>query len=277
MEAIKLLQANAPGIVVDAARVLIWLALLLVVFVPLERFFALRKQKTFRKHLAVDLGYYFINSLLPKLVLIVLLSKVASVFIHYGPSAFYAAVAELPVALRFGAALVVGEISAYWGHRLMHENAYLWRFHAIHHSAEELDWVVNTRAHPIDILLTRFCGLLPLYALGLAQPTGLNDSVATGYALFGTIWSFLIHANLNWRFGKLETFISTPAFHHWHHTNDGREFADKNYSALFPWVDRMFGTLYLPKHWPSKYGIGSPIMSPSLLGQLLQPFRPPRQ
>ena len=51
-----------------------------------------------------------------------------------------------------------------------------------------------------------------------------------------------------------------PAFHHWHHTKDGPEYINKNYAATFPWVDKCFGTFYLPgKQWPAKYGIDTPM------------------
>jgi len=70
----------------------------------------------------------------------------------------------------------------------------------------------------------------------------------------------------------LEWLISTPAFHHWHHTKDGPEYINKNYAAIFPWVDKLFGSFYLPKdQWPAKYGVDLP-MAPGLIGQLLQPF-----
>jgi hypothetical protein len=66
--------------------------------------------------------------------------------------------------------------------------------------------------------------------------------------------------------------VATPAFHHWHHTNDGPDVINKNYAAMLPLVDRMFGTLYLPKNKrPESYGIDQPI-SPHLLGQLMDPF-----
>ncbi|MES9906417.1 MAG: sterol desaturase family protein [Sedimenticola sp.] len=47
--------------------------------------------------------------------------------------------------------------------------------------------------------------------------------------------------------GWLEWLISTPVFHHWHYTHDGPEYVDKNYATMFPWIDRLFGTYYLPK------------------------------
>jgi sterol desaturase/sphingolipid hydroxylase (fatty acid hydroxylase superfamily) len=46
--------------------------------------------------------------------------------------------ASIPLWMRLAAALVVGEFGFYWGHRWTHEIPFLWRFHAIHHSAEEL-------------------------------------------------------------------------------------------------------------------------------------------
>ena len=52
-----------------AARLAVWLAVFAAVFAPIERIFALRRQKIFRKEFAVDLGYYFLNGLLPGLVL----------------------------------------------------------------------------------------------------------------------------------------------------------------------------------------------------------------
>jgi sterol desaturase/sphingolipid hydroxylase (fatty acid hydroxylase superfamily) len=88
----------------------------------------------------------------------------------------------------------------------------------------------------------------------------------------GTFWGFFIHANVRWRFGPLEWLVSTPAFHHWHHTNDGPAYINKNYSPMLPWVDWMFGTFYLPKDKrPERYGIDEPI-SPILFGQLVDPF-----
>jgi len=86
------------------------------------------------------------------------------------------------------------------------------------------------------------------------------------------IWGFFIHANARWRFGPLEWLIATPAFHHWHHTNDGPAYVNKNYAALLPLVDRLFGTLYLPKDkQPEHYGIDEPLPS-GFLGQLVRPF-----
>ena len=66
--------------------------------------------------------------------------------------------------------------------------------------------------------------------------------------------------------------MASPAFHHWHHTNDDPALIDKNYAPMFPWVDRLFGTLYLPPNrHPAVYGTDTAV-SPGLIGQLLDPF-----
>jgi sterol desaturase/sphingolipid hydroxylase (fatty acid hydroxylase superfamily) len=273
MEPLEQLRRHLPPLAVDVVRLCAWLALLAAIFVPLERLCALHAQRVFRKAFLTDLAYYFLNSLVPKLLLILPLSAIAWGLHHLAPGGLYAAVASLPPGVRFAAALVVGEVGAYWGHRWMHEIPALWRLHAIHHSAEEMDWLVNTRAHPLDVAFTRLCGLVPIYVLGLAQPGARSvDLVPLLYALVGTTWSFFVHTNVRWRFGQLEWLISTPAFHHWHHTNDGPAYTNRNYAAIFPWVDRLFGTLHLPKdRWPTRYGIDAPI-APGLAEQLLQPL-----
>ena len=261
-----------PPLVKDIAHLCGSLALAMAVFIPLERLFAARKQKIFRGAFATDLGYYFIAGLVPKLLLLIPMSLLARAVHHTVPSAYYAWAASLPTWLRLLGALLVGELGYYWMHRWMHQVPFLWRFHAIHHSAEAMDWLVNTRTHPIDSFLGRFAGLAPIYVLGLAQPSGVHlDSVPPLFVIVGSLWSFFIHANLKWRFGWLERLISTPAFHHWHHTKDSRAEIDKNYASMLPILDIVFGTYYVPRHLPKQYGIDGP-MPADLAGQLLHPF-----
>jgi sterol desaturase/sphingolipid hydroxylase (fatty acid hydroxylase superfamily) len=272
MELLGQLQQDLPSFALDILRLNIWLLLLMIIFVPLERLCAIHPQKLFRRGIVTDLAYYFLSGLVPKMLLVLPMTLIAW-SLHRGmPHALQSQAGALPLWVRFPAALVVGEIGFYWGHRLAHEIPFLWRFHAIHHSAEELDWLVNTRAHPLDIAFVRFCGFVPIYALGLARPMAGNrvDIVPLLIMFIGTLWGFFIHANVCWRFGWLEWLVSTPAFHHWHHTND--EHINKNYASMLPFMDKLFGTCHLPaKQWPLKYGIDNP-PQPALLRQLLQPM-----
>ena len=77
---------------------------------------------------------------------------------------------------------------------------------------------------------------------------------------------------MRWRLGPLGWVIATPAFHHWHHTLP--EPRDRNFAPMLPWVDRIFGTHYMPRNqWPSAYGIDAKLPG-SLGAQLAYPFRP---
>lgn len=246
----------------------IWLALLCVIFIPLERLAGVRRQAIFRREVLTDLGYYWINSLVVGLVLgppLVLMGAAVHQFI---PGTVLDAIADLPAWVRLILALVVGEIGFYWGHRFTHEIPLLWRFHAIHHSATHVDFLTNTRAHPVDMVFPRLWGFIPVLALGLP---GGSTSVTALILVIGTLWGFFIHANVRWRFGFLEHFVATPFFHRWHHTNDDHR--DRNYAAMFAFVDHLFGTYYRPDHWPAGYGIDTP-MPASLGGQLIKPFLP---
>ena len=258
---------------VGVLRLCAWLTLLALVFTPLEWLFALRPKKVFRKGFVTDVGYYFLNNLVPALLLSFPLALLAWFSHRMLPAGFISLMVALPLWARLFAGMVVGEIGYYWGHRWSHEIPLLWRFHAVHHSAEEVDYLVSTRAHPLDVVFTRLCEFTPMYVLGLASPLAFKGSlVPILVTVIGIPWGYFIHANVKWRFGPLEWLVSTPAFHHWHHTNDGPAYINKNYAPMLPWVDLMFGTLYLPKDkQPERYGIDQPI-SPVLFGQLVDPF-----
>ncbi|EDY19589.1 fatty acid hydroxylase [Chthoniobacter flavus Ellin428] len=267
------LLGHLSGLVVDVARLAMWLVVLVAIFVPLERLCALHPARIWRKQIGVDLAWYFINSIVPAAVISVPLALLARTLHELNPGGFYSMVAAWPLWGKLGLVLIVNDIGAYWGHRALHASPFLWRFHAVHHSAEQLDWLVNTRAHPFDMVFTRLSGLAPVYLLGLAQTTGSHiDPAVAGVTIFGAIWTFFIHANLRIRLGPLEWLISSPAFHHWHHTRDDHR--DRNFSFVFPVIDRLFGTAWLPKEWPSVYGVNESI-SPTLSGQFFDPLDPP--
>lgn len=263
------------GYAASAARTCAILALLIAVLAPLEHFFAVRRARFFYPGWATNLGWYFVNSVASVFILGPPTAVIAWGIHAVVPAAITGTAAALPLGIKMIAAMVVGEVGFYWGHRLSHQWPILWRFHAIHHSAEHMNFLVNMRAHPIDLVFTRVCGLVLLYASGLTGVVGPHPTLVPALVLFiGSMWSFLIHANVRWRFGPMEEIISSPAFHHWHHTRN--DHIDRNFSSMVPFIDRVFGTFYLPKHWPAEYGIDAPMPS-SLTGQLLEPFAPPRR
>ena len=270
MNLLQTLQTHLPGLAVDVLRLSLWLVLLAVLFVPLERYFGERHAGRPRTELFSDLGFYFISSLLPAALLAVPLALVAVAGQRFLPDAVPATLGALPLWVKLLLGLFIGEVGTYWGHRLSHESPWLWRYHAVHHSTEQLYFLANTRTHPVDMVVTRLFGLTPLYLLGLAGPGAAGSAAPVLLLLIGTVWGFFIHANLRWRFGPLEWLVATPAFHHWHHSKF--EHINRNYASTLPVLDRLFGTHHLPAEWPASCGIEAP-MPASLAGQLLAPWR----
>ncbi|HUP04854.1 MAG TPA: sterol desaturase family protein, partial [Bryobacteraceae bacterium] len=170
MEFLRLLRERLPPAAFDAVRLTNGLILLFVLAAPLERLFAARPHKLLRRQFWTDVAYYYLSSLLPNRLLIPMLAALAVALRYGGIVVAHPWAGTWPAWIRFPAAMLVAEIGFYWGHRSMHAVGFLWRFHAVHHSAAEMDWLVNTRAHPVDLVFTRLCGYAPLYALGLAQP-----------------------------------------------------------------------------------------------------------
>ncbi|HET6182138.1 MAG TPA: sterol desaturase family protein [Acetobacteraceae bacterium] len=260
------------GTALSLLHAFVWLFLLAVIFVPLEQLFGAKREQLFRLSTLSDLGFYFISDFVPSFLLVFPLSLAAYISYHCVPWRIHADIASWPLWLRGLSAFIVGDFGFYWGHRWAHQIPLLWRFHAVHHRPKHVYFLISARAHPIDSVFIRLCGLVPIYMLGLGAPQSVQGTmIATLLMLLITVWGFFIHADIRWRFGPLEWLLATPPFHHWHHTL--AEPRDRNFASMLPCWDWLFGTHYLPRHWPSSYGTDT-VLPDSLAGQLIHPFRP---
>ena len=174
--------------------------------------------------------------------------------------------ATLPTWVQAIAFVLLFDLAGYWTHRLFHGGRW-WRYHAVHHSPEQLDWLSAIRVHPVNELVGNFLTMLPLLALGFDPYSVIPIVPIAGF------YAILVHANLDWTYGPLRLVIASPVFHRWHHSAE-RAAWDKNFAGLFPVWDVIFGTLYFPKdRLPREFGI-SQEMPASFWGQMAFPFRP---
>jgi sterol desaturase/sphingolipid hydroxylase (fatty acid hydroxylase superfamily) len=238
---------------------------LTLAFRPLEVAFPAKAgQRFFRPAWWTDLCFFLGQYLLwGGLVLWTLL--------HFGhwltgivPADFRSAVASQPWWLQAVEVVLLSDFFIYWGHRLQHRVGFLWRFHAVHHSAEHLDWLAAHREHPLDSIYTVGLINLPAFLLGFPLET------IAGFIAFRGIWAIYIHSNVRLPIGPFRVLIGAPELHHWHHDRD-RDAG--NYANISPLMDLLFGTYRCPDREPERFGLREE--SPrTYLGHLVRPFLP---
>jgi sterol desaturase/sphingolipid hydroxylase (fatty acid hydroxylase superfamily) len=239
--------------------------MVIVVFVPLERLFALHKeQKIFRKGWRTDALYLLLNGIFIGTGINLILFCIVYVSSTLLPRTMTDWVGNLPIWLQLPVMLILADLLFYAVHRLFHEVPMLWKFHAVHHSSEQLDWLAAYRVHPLDQICTKGASLIPVLTLGFS-----TESMAVFFLIYH--WqSIFVHSNTRFRFGFLEHLVATPRFHHWHHANEMAAY-DKNYASQLPVIDAVFGTLHMPDAMPSAYGTHE-ILPPRYTQQLYIPI-----
>lgn len=253
------------SLLADQAGLLL-LPLLFVLIVPFEKMFPRHpEQRVRRPQLGTDLAYVLAQ---PAAALIT-----ALVFIPVGVAslawlpglAMRPVVALLPWWVQLGVGFVLFDLVIYWAHRWSHEIPFLWRFHAVHHSTETLDWVSGFRNHPVD-------GAIIAPPIVFLLAAGFPLEFTGALAVLQLVTGLFLHANVRWRLRPLHRIVITPEFHHWHHADDP-EAINSNYSVFLPAWDLLFRTYFMPTdRRPEVYGIAEP-MPAGLVGQFLHPFR----
>lgn len=243
------------------------LLLMVVIFVPVELFFPRNKEQTkFHPEWRTDLLYFVISHLAIQFFGIITQKPAVLLFGWMGLDHVHAWVQGLPFLLGLLLALFVTDLFQYWAHRIFHNHVYLWRFHSVHHSTQHMDWLAGSRTHFVDIFFTRAMTFIPLYILGF------SGAVFNAFIIIIAIHAVLIHANTRINFGFLKYIVTTPQYHHWHHCEDPAHYG-KNFAAVFPVIDMMFGTYYLPgSTWPAGTGVHEAHYPKGFLRQSMYPF-----
>jgi sterol desaturase/sphingolipid hydroxylase (fatty acid hydroxylase superfamily) len=148
---------------------------------------------------------------------------------------------ELFAWARLAGAVLLFDAWMYWWHRLNHRIPFLWRFHRTHHSDPWMDVTTANRFHLGEIVLSSILRVPVIALLGLR----LWELALYEAAMFTVVQ--LHHANIAlppWLDRALRALIVTPFMHKVHHSRWQPE-TDSNYSSLFSFWDRLFGTFRL--------------------------------
>lgn len=243
------------------------LLLLAVVFVPLERLFPARPgQRIFRAEVATDLffflGQYLAFATLATSVLGLVHRQLVPSLAAIGTRDL---VAALPVPVQGAIALIFGDFLVYWFHRACHSVPLLWRFHAVHHSVEHLDWLAAHREHPLDGIATQLLLNLPGMLLGVSF-----EAMGAIVVLRG-MWAIFIHSNVSLPVGPLRYVLGEPALHHFHHARVPE--TKHNFANLAPYLDLAFGTYHRPDKEDYELGLVDP-RPRGYVAQLIHPLLP---
>ena len=141
---------------------------------------------------------------------------------------------------------VLRDFMQYNIHRLLHHVSWMWHFHRVHHSTEEMGAAALMRYHFMEHFFYRSLEYIPLAMLGF----GIQDFFIVH--IFTFVLGQLGHANLHLPLGKLKYLINGPQMHLWHHAKTFPRTHPNgfNYGISLSIWDYLFKTAYFPHDDP---------------------------
>lgn len=255
-----------------------WLVGASIAIYVLEVMFPWRKnQPLIRDHFWLDIFYLFWNYFLFSLIAYNALSMVA---VHafndflglFGITNLVAIrVGNLPAWLQLLLIFVMRDFMQWTIHRLLHNVNWMWEFHKVHHSTEEMGFAALLRYHWMENIIYRTLEYIPLAMVGFS----ITDFFIVH--IFTLITGQLGHANLKIMLGPLKYLLNGPQMHLWHHAKNMPVSHPKgfNYGITLSIWDFIFKTNY----WPSddeNLPIGLPddeYFPKDFVGQNIRPFQ----
>lgn len=192
-----------------------------------------------RKELINDFCYSYLERLLAPFIAYIGIDYLNDHILSHSPiPRFDSFFVDMPFIAQLLVVLLVTDFAVYLRHRMMHE--FLWPFHSIHHSLEQINWIAKFRLHPFESLIA------VIFVTFFAYIIGIDGDVIVAANAVLMAFDIANHLNVNLKFPKPFCYIlSCPNYHKWHHGKE-REAINKNYVVIFPFIDKLFGTYYFP-------------------------------
>ena len=132
-----------------------------------------KNQARFRKDFWLDFFYMFFNFFLFSLIIY---NAASDVFVNLFKDLLAVFGIENLVAIEvkswpswayFLIGFLVRDFVQWWVHRLLHHSSFLWEFHKVHHSVEQMGFAAHLRYHWMENVVYRAFEYLPLALLGI--------------------------------------------------------------------------------------------------------------
>lgn len=225
-----------------------WLLALSLCCWLLEIFFPWRKnQPIFRKDFWLDGFYMFFNFFLFSLIGYNAISNIAvqgfNDFIGLLGMKNVVAfeIRSFPVWCQLLILLVVKDFIDWNVHRLLHRNQWLWQFHKVHHSVEQMGFAAHLRYHWMETIVYRTIEYIPLAMIGFS----INDFILVH--IFTLAIGHLNHSNVRLPLGPLKYLFNSAEMHIWHHAKKLPKTYGVNFGVTLSSWDFLFNTVYWPK------------------------------
>ncbi len=235
------------------------------------------KQALIRKDFWLDVFYMFFNFFLFSLIVYNALSEVAVNAFNdflglFGVENLIAIeINSWPVWAQLLLLFILVDFIQWNVHRLLHRVPWLWNFHKVHHSVEEMGFAAHLRFHWMETIVYKTIQYIPVAMIGF----GLDDFFLVHIVAL-TI-GHLNHSNIPLSYGPFKYILNNPKMHIWHHLKympKERPYG-MNYGLSLSIWDYLFGTAYVPNNGRD-IEIGIPEQDqvpPGFIGQMFMPFK----
>lgn len=232
-----------------ARNYLLWLAGVSVLFFVLEMVKPWRRdQSRFRKDFWLDAFYMFFNFFLFSLVVYNAASDVAvrlfnDLLAMVGVRNLAAIeIGSWPVWVQLFTLFIVRDFVQWNTHRLLHRVPFLWQFHKVHHSVEQMGFAAHLRYHWVENVVYRALEYIPLAMIGF----GIDDFFVVH--IFTLAVGHFNHSNIRIPLGPLKYVFNNPQMHIWHHSKalPADRLNGMNFGLTLSLWDYLFGTACIP-------------------------------
>ena len=232
-----------------AKNYLLWLLGVSLLFLVLEWLRPWRAdQPKFRKDFWLDAFYMLFNFFLFSLVVYNAVSDVAvlafsDLLARFGIQNLVAIeIASWPIWVQLATLFVVRDFVQWNTHRLLHRVPFLWQFHKVHHSVEQMGFAAHLRYHWMENVVYRTIEYIPLAMIGF----GIDDFFIVH--IFTLAVGHFNHSNLRVPLGPLRYLFNNPQMHIWHHAKalPAEHPYGMNFGLTLSLWDYLFGTACIP-------------------------------